>query len=146
MKKVILPLFLTLFATTLCAQEAEAETLKYDFWAEFIKMVTVLSGVIALLLITSWFLKRVMSQRVEQLNKFNAIKVIERRVLNPKAALYLIEVPGKKLVISESTAGINCITELPANAKLPSEESEGMQAADVFSFSQILKKKAGNNK
>ncbi len=43
-------------------------TSSFDFGEEFLKMILVLGGIVFLLLLTAWFLKRLFSQRMNLLN------------------------------------------------------------------------------
>ena len=112
----------------------------YEFWSAFTKMMLVLGALVGLLIVTSWFLKRLMQNRLEQLNKQQTIKIIERRVLGQKSLLYLVEVHGKRLVIGESPAGIHPITEIPFAEGMPEETEEDPRQR--VSFSDIFSKKS----
>jgi len=81
------------------------------FFKEFLNMLTTLGLIIAALLFLSWFVKRMMNTRVQQLNTSSLIKIIERRSISPKAQLYLVEIHGKTLVLGESHLGLTKITE-----------------------------------
>jgi len=59
-----------------------------------------------------------MRSRVQSLNRSNGIKILERRPLNPKASIYLIDILGKGIVIAESQAGIHVITQFPDTMKI----------------------------
>lgn len=112
------------------------QTVEYDYWSEFFRMLLILSAIIALLLFSSWFLKRLMNTRLEQINKLNAIKVLEKRVLSQKAVAYLLEVQGKQLVVGESPAGLQCLCEIPLTP------SEGIpHELDKTSFEQVIQRK-----
>jgi len=85
----------------------------YSYGGDFVKMLFVLGLIVFLLIACAWFLKRFMATRVEQMNKSNAIKILERRTLSQKALLYLVEVHGKQILIGESASGINCLGDVP---------------------------------
>ena len=87
---------------------------EYNFASEFMRMLSILGMMILVLLIVSWVLKRMMSTRMERLNTDSTIQILERRPLGPKAALYLLEVEGKKMVIAESPSGIHHLADLEA--------------------------------
>jgi len=80
------------------------------FLDEFVNMVATLGLIISLILIIAWFLKRMLNTRQEKENITSIIKVLERRSLSPKSALYLIEIENKTVVIAESMNGITHLT------------------------------------
>jgi flagellar biosynthetic protein FliO len=84
----------------------------FDFWSQFSKMMLALFMILALVFIGSWLLKKTVSSRVKNMNKQNKIKIIERRALNPKAHLYLLEVENKKILVGESPSGIHALLEI----------------------------------
>lgn len=88
-----------------------AQSQNYNFWGEFFHMMMTLGFIIILILVSVWVLKKIMRGRVQTLNRSNGIKILERRPLNPKASLYLVDILGKGVVISESQSGIQVITE-----------------------------------
>src|SRR4051812_14460183 len=62
------------------------------FYTEFFKMLSVLGLIVLALLMVTWFLKRMLNTRIEQVNSNSLIKVIERRSLTPKTSVYMLEV------------------------------------------------------
>lgn len=82
------------------------------FYGEFLKMLILLGVVIGLLLVIMWFFKRVLNSRIDQINSGSMIKILERRSLTPKTALYVIDVEGKKFLIAESHQGGPSISPL----------------------------------
>lgn len=97
--------FLTEFAT----QSAEGQT--YNYWGEFVNMLLTLLFILGLIFLSVWALKKIMRSRVRHLNRSTAIKILERRPLNPKTSLYLVDILGKGVVIAESPGGIQIVTE-----------------------------------
>lgn len=73
-----------------------------DFQEKFIRMLYLLALLVALMVAASMVLKKMMKTRVDQLNSGSLIQVIETRSLSTKSTLYLIEVEGKKMIITES--------------------------------------------
>lgn len=111
---------------------------QYDYWQEFFKMLSILGMIVILLVVSAWFLKRLMSSRMDHMNKLNTIKILERRVLSQKAVLYLLEVPEKKLIVGESPSGLQCLTELPLETdSFAPEEKKNTQNT----FEQIMQRK-----
>lgn len=82
------------------------------FYDEFTHMLSTLAIIIILILIVSWVLKKLLNTRIQQINNTSAIKILERRSLNPKSTIYLLEIRGKELVIAESPAGISFLNEV----------------------------------
>jgi flagellar biogenesis protein FliO len=73
-----------------------------SFIGEFFYMLLMLGILISIVMFTSWFLKRMLHSRVEQINAASTIKVLEKRSLSQKTHLYLIEHEGKSLLIAET--------------------------------------------
>lgn len=99
------------FLTPLWSDETIIEEQTYNYWGEFVNMLFTLAFVIILIIVSVWFLKKIMRSRVKSLNLSNGIKILERRPLGPKASLYLVDVLGKGLVISDSPSGVQLISE-----------------------------------
>lgn len=76
----------------------------------FIKMILTLLGIIVLIVISVWMLRRISSGRMKQMNFGRSIKVLERRPISAKSVLYLVEIEGKKVVIAESQLEVRHIT------------------------------------
>lgn len=100
------------------------------FISDFMNMLASLGLIIALIFIVSWFLKRFLNTRIQQINTTSAIKIVERRALTPKSAIYLLEVNGRSLVIAESTNGVTVLS----NSHLRGEQT----------FSEVLQEKTNN--
>lgn len=76
----------------------------------FMKMMLTMLGLIVLIVISVWLLRRVSHGRMKQMNYGRSIKVIERRPLSAKSILYLVEISGKKVVIAESQVEVRGIS------------------------------------
>jgi len=83
-------------------------TLSYE--TAFIKMMGVLVAILVLVFLTIWILKRFSQGRLLNANYFKSIKILERRPLSPKSTLYLIEIEGKQVLISESQLEVRTLT------------------------------------
>ncbi len=90
-----------------------SEGKSYNYWGEFVNMIITLMIIVGLIFISVIILKKIMRSRMAQVNRGASIKIIERRPINQKASLYLVNIAGKLVVIGESQAGLNLITELP---------------------------------
>jgi len=127
MSKIFLTLFFFLFTTLAQAQteplpsgpqqvqiqdqsHADMTDSMPTYKGAFVKMMVTLLGLIALIVISVWMLRRIAHGRMKQMNYGREIKVIERRPLSAKSVLYLIEVGGKKVVVAESQVEVRAIT------------------------------------
>jgi flagellar protein FliO/FliZ len=69
----------------------------------FIKMLLTLGGLVVLIFLTVWLLRRLSQGRLlGGSGASRSIKILEKRALSPKSVLYLIEVGGKQVLIAES--------------------------------------------
>ena len=84
-----------------------------SFFREFLNMLFYLGLLVSLLLLTAWFLKRLMQSRIRRVNASNSIKVIERRPLTQKTTVYILDIMGKQVAIAESQNGITFLAEIP---------------------------------
>ncbi len=76
----------------------------------FVKMMVTLLGLIVLIVISVWMLRRISHGKMKQMNYGRTIKILERRPLSAKSVLYLVEVGGKKVVVAESQLEIRTVT------------------------------------
>lgn len=83
------------------------------FFREFINMLATLGLIVATIFFISWFLKRMVNARIQQVNVSNAIKIIEQRPLSAKSTLYLVEVYDKQLILGETHTGVTVLGEFP---------------------------------
>ncbi len=121
MKKTLITLFLSTIGI-LCRAEEEPlppspmETFisKADnmpsYEATFIKMILTLGGLLALVFLTIWVLKKVSNGRFGSMGSQKKINILEKKPLSPKTLLYLIELDGKKILISESQLEVRTIS------------------------------------
>ena len=96
-------------------------TSDYSYKEAFVKMMLTLVGLIVLIVLSVWILRRVSHGRMKQMNYGRSVKIIERRPLSAKSILYLIEVSGKKVLIAESQLEVRRITSVD---HLPLDEEE----------------------
>jgi flagellar biogenesis protein FliO len=78
----------------------------------FIKTIVVLVGLLVLILLTVWMFKKISRGRFRSFNYLKSVKILEKRPLSPKSMLYLIEVAGKQVLVSESQFEVRTITTL----------------------------------
>lgn len=78
----------------------------------FIKTIVVLVGLLVLVTLTIWMFRKISHGRFRGVNMMKSIKVLEKRPLSPKSMLYLIEVNGKQVLLSESQLEVRNIATL----------------------------------
>jgi flagellar biogenesis protein FliO len=83
-----------------------------EYKPAFFKMLLILIALIALIFITFWLFRKFMKMRLYQTNLTKSIKILEKRTISPKSMLYLIELEGKKVLISESNLEIRKIKDI----------------------------------
>lgn len=98
------------------------------FFVEFMKMLANLGLLVALVLLGTWFLRRMVSKQINVVNSTSAIKITEKRVLTSKTTIYLLEIKGKEIAIAESHGGVTKLSEI------------GPEAPPKESFHQVLER------
>ncbi|NGX35156.1 MAG: hypothetical protein K1060chlam1_01526 [Candidatus Anoxychlamydiales bacterium] len=83
-----------------------------EYKPAFFKMLLILIALIALIFLTFWIFRRLMRMRLSQANLTKNIKILEKRAISPKSLLYIIEIDGKKVLISESNLEVRKIKDL----------------------------------
>ncbi len=98
-------------ANTLTPTEThEASPISYE--GAFMRMLLTLGGLLVLIFLTVWFLRRLGRGRFGGGLSSRSIKILERRTLSPKSVLYLVEIEGKRVVIAESQLEVRRIATL----------------------------------
>jgi flagellar biogenesis protein FliO len=77
------------------------------------KMVLTLAGLISMVFITIWLLKKLTQGRIGAFGK-KQINILERRPLSPKTVLYVIEFAGKQMIVAESQLEIKALASIDA--------------------------------
>jgi flagellar biogenesis protein FliO len=113
-----------------------------SFGTDFLKMFLMLGLVLGLAFVSVIFLRSMMGQKMKQLNRASGIKILERRILSQKSSIYLIDVLGKGLIISESPGGgIQLISEFPPGTDLELRlAEEEAQTKSTSSIKESLQK------
>lgn len=91
-------------------QNVDDMTINYE--NTFFKMVLTLVGLILLIFISFWTIRRLSQGKFKQMNVGRSIKILERRPLSAKSVLYLVEVGNKKIMIAESQLEVRRITDI----------------------------------
>lgn len=93
----------------------EAPPIEYvesNFWYELANMLLTLSVILVLLFSLIWIMKKMQTSRIKFHNDSSIIKIIDHRPLSAKTGLYLIEIKGKEILISDSPTGVTHLTDL----------------------------------
>lgn len=98
-----------------------------QFMGEMIQMLTVLGVILAIMIIGSLLIKRVVNNRMHQMNSSSSIKILERRMLSAKAGIYLLDIKGQGLLIGESPNGLTMLGEVDI-----SNDDEDMDSGPSF--------------
>ena len=75
------------------------------------KMLLTLGGLLALVLLTVWALKKLSHGRLGGFGTQKKIMVLERKPISPKTTLYYLELEGKKILMAESQIEVRMISE-----------------------------------
>jgi len=121
------------------------ETTKQNdrFLVELINMLATLGLIIALILLVAWFLKRMVNTRLEQVNVTSLVKIVERRSLSAKTALYLLEFENKNILLAESANGVTLLGNFPVLIEDGEKNPEGNEPS---AFTKILQGKREEDK
>jgi flagellar biogenesis protein FliO len=88
-----------------------------SYEASVMKMILVLVGLVVLALFTYWLLRKVSQGRFRTLGRKPVIQVVERKQLSPKTMLYIVELEGKKVLLSESQLEVRNLTTFETLSK-----------------------------
>ncbi|MBX9923784.1 MAG: flagellar biosynthetic protein FliO [Rhabdochlamydiaceae bacterium] len=75
----------------------------------FIKMILTLGGLLVLVFLTLWLLRKFSQGRIGGFGSTKKIKILEKKPLSPKTVLYLVELDGKQVFIAESQLEIKTL-------------------------------------
>ncbi len=125
MRKKIITMFLLCLSHIFLAQAEESpipppetalETKPIpSYESTLTKMLLTLGGLLVLVFFTVWILKKIGQGKFGGFGSQKKINIIERKPLSPKTLLYLIEVEGKKILISESQAEVRALVQTGEN-------------------------------
>lgn len=91
-----------------------------NFMQEVTHLLLSLGIILLLILGAAWLLKRLLRQRMEQINSTSRIKIIERRALSPKSTLYLLQCQeGPPFLIAEGANGVFPLGLSPEKGRQP---------------------------
>lgn len=114
---------------------------EFNYWQQFFKMMTILGLLLAVVLTIAWTLRGYLNRRVQQINQNFLIKILEKRTLSAKSQLVLVEVYGKKMLVSDSQAGgVQFLSHFEAQSEPSASEDESIQTQQI-TFSETLQRK-----
>ncbi|KAF3362342.1 hypothetical protein PHSC3_001171 [Chlamydiales bacterium STE3] len=90
-------------------EEASPQIDDGHFTMQLLNMFFMLGLLIGLLLFVSWFLKRMMHTRIQQVNDSSAIKILEQRAISPKTTVYALDIEGKTYILAETATAITSL-------------------------------------
>lgn len=77
-------------------------------------------GLIALVIISFWLFRRLANPKMKSSGSHKAIAILERKALSPKTMLYLVEVDGEKIFLTESHLEIRMLpSQLGNQSEMP---------------------------
>ncbi|MDN3504169.1 MAG: flagellar biosynthetic protein FliO [Rhabdochlamydiaceae bacterium] len=88
-----------------------------DYKVKFIKTIVWIFFILGLILLLLWLVKRFSSKRFTALNQQKYVKIIEKRAISPKTMLYVIEIGGKHLLISESQFEVEFLSQIETQSE-----------------------------
>ncbi|MBS0622959.1 MAG: flagellar biosynthetic protein FliO [Verrucomicrobia bacterium] len=112
--------------------EAETQLTQYDFKGQLFKLLLTASLLIAGLAGGAYAIKRLGRSRLMSNGEGGKMRILIRRPLSPKSALYLIETEGYRLLVGDSQhGGLRTLLTLP-----PKQETK-----EPPSFREILEQR-----
>lgn len=93
--------------------ESPSFPFKMSMQKEFLKMSFSLVLLLTFLFTSVWLFKKFLKSKGNIFNKSSLIKIVDKKNLSQKSSLYIVKVANKILILSESTSGIQPISELP---------------------------------
>lgn len=101
--------------TTLDAKPVEIVYTE-GYWGKMFNILCSLLIVLAIFIAVAWMIRKLLHSRFERYNQVALIKILEKRALSPKSALYLIEIKDQLFLIGEtSSAGIRPIGQIQSS-------------------------------
>ncbi|GAB4190211.1 MAG: hypothetical protein Tsb0015_11230 [Simkaniaceae bacterium] len=89
------------------------ETAPVDSYEKtFMQTLLVLIGLLVLILLGVWLIRKFSGGRMRQFNTGKTIKILERRPLSHKSMLYLVDIRGRQFLIAESQLEVTRISSL----------------------------------
>jgi flagellar biogenesis protein FliO len=101
-------------------QPEPSEVVTTSYESAFIKMLLTLGALLFLIILTVWMMRRMSSGRMFRSMGSSQLKIVDKKVLSAKSMLYIVEVEGKRVLISESQLEVRPIAEIETPVKIES--------------------------
>lgn len=93
------------------SQDHVVEVAKFDLRSDVMRMALLVSIFAIIFWALTRFLQNWASRKDGQLNQQSKIKMLEKRSLGPRAALHLVEIPGKRVLIAQTATSLTALAE-----------------------------------
>lgn len=103
--------------------DTPSEQLTHSYQAAFFKMILSMIGLVLLVFISIWLLRKLGQGKFRGLGSHKSIYILERKPLSPKSMLYLIEVEGQKILIAESQLEVRRLSTIETPTESSLEDS-----------------------
>lgn len=94
-------------------EESQQPASDNQFLSQFLNMLLMLGLLVGLLLFCSWFLKRMLHTRMQQVNVTSPIKILEQRSISSRTNVYALDIEGKTYVLAENGTNLINLTPIP---------------------------------
>lgn len=108
-----------MIGTILAAETLTPDQLNAKYETIFMNTMVILVLIIVGAFVCVWAYRRFTNTKISQLNHMRSIKIIERRPLSPKSMLYLVEINGKQLLLSESQLEVRALSPVESTEEPP---------------------------
>lgn len=95
-------------------REAAEETRYGELWSKTLLLLIVM---LLILFVGTWYMKRFGAVKGKDAAGDVRIKLLEKRVISPKAVVYLLSIDGHKIALSETSSGIQVLHEITQRPK-----------------------------
>ncbi|MBY0529059.1 MAG: flagellar biosynthetic protein FliO [Rhabdochlamydiaceae bacterium] len=92
--------------------QSELDQPAISYESAFIKMLVTLGGLILLVFLTIWILRRLGQGRFRGIGSQRSIEILEKRPLSAKSMLYIVQIGNKQVLISESQFDVRHIATI----------------------------------
>lgn len=88
-----------------------AKALEPSYENAFLKMILTLGGLLLLVFFTLWAIRKLSNGRMGTFGSAKKIKILEKKPISPKTAIYHLELDGRRIFITESQLEIKTILD-----------------------------------
>lgn len=97
-------------------REVAEENRYSELWNKTLLLLIV---ILLVLFVGTWYMKKIGGLKVKDGVKDARIQLLEKRVISPKAVVYLLSIDGQKIALSETSSGITVLQGLSTNKDEP---------------------------